>query len=144
MVKDTTEEDKVNNVTADLNYLRATYAFVGAVSAAAYLYVYAISPIPLYEIFLSGIGDPTSPIGSLTEGTGRFLKYEYLFAFVSGALWILLSFWDLKKDDRLNASWTKILCVMGAMTVGCGPGTMMVLMWGWREEILARKEVQKE
>lgn len=143
LVKDTTQEDKIKNVTADLPYLRATYAFVGLVSAAAYLYVYTVSPFPIWEIFLSGVKDPSAVVGSLTEGMGRFLKYDYLFAFVSGAVWILLSFWDLKKDGRLHAGWTKILGSMGVVTVACGPGTMMAVMWAWREEILARKEVQK-
>ena len=143
LVKDTTDTDKVNHVTADLPYLRTTYAFVGAVSAAAYLYVYSVSPVSLFDIFLSNVRDPSAPIGGLTEGMGRFLKYDYLFASASGVLWIMLCFGDLRKDGRLRAGWMKILGVMVMVTVCCGPGTMMAVMWAWREGILARKEVQE-
>ena len=52
-------------------------------------------------------------------------------------------FWDLKKDGRLQASWFKILAFMAATTVLAGPGTALVVMWAWREEILATKEEQE-
>jgi hypothetical protein len=116
---------------------------MGGFSAAAYLYVYMVSPASLFEIFISGLCDPSAPIGSLTEGMERFLKYDHLFASVSGGFWILLCFGDLKNDSRLHVSWEKILCVMVAVTVCCGPGTMMAIMWAWGEEVLARKMIQK-
>jgi hypothetical protein len=75
---------------------------------------------------------------------GRFLKYDYLSAFVSGGFWILLSFWDLRKDGRLHASWMKILSIMGVVTVLFGPGTMMAVVWAWREEILARSFIDHQ
>ena len=71
---------------------------------------------------------------------GGFLKYDHLFAFASGGVWISLTFWDLKKDGRLNAGWMKAFGMMEAVAVD----------WTWcsgdvglgRGES-ARKEVQK-
>jgi hypothetical protein len=139
-VKDTTETDKINNVTADLPFLRAAYLFSGLISAAANLYVRAISPIPLSEVFFSGLRDPSAAVGSLTEGIGRFLKYDYLFCFASGSSWVIMSFWDLKRAGKLTAGWVKILGIMGAVTSSCGPGSALALMWAWREEVLAKLE----
>jgi hypothetical protein len=54
-----------------------------------------------------------------------------------------LHFRDLKKDGRLRAIWFKILAVMGVVTVLAGPGTALVVMWAWMEEVLAKKEMQE-
>jgi len=59
---------------------------------------------------------------------------------LSGAVWILLCFWDLKRDKRISTRWGKILGVMGLVMIGGGPGSMMGVMWWWREEILADRK----
>jgi len=143
-VKDTTETDIINNITADMPYLRSAYAFFGLVSSITYLSVWKLSPTPLWSIFYSGLRDPSAAVGSFTEGIGRFLKYDYVFCHASGALWILLCFWDLKRDGRLHAGWFKILNVMGLVAMIFGPGAAMAVMWAWREEVLATLEDQKE
>lgn len=67
-----------------------------------------------------------------------FLKYDEVFCFGSAAIWVLLCFWDLKREGRLTAGWAKVLVVFGGMSLGLGPGAGLVGMWGWREDILAR------
>jgi hypothetical protein len=136
-VTDTTETDKLHNVTADMPYLRAAYGFTGLVSAITYLSVCKLSPVSLRSLFYSGLRDPSAAAASFVEGIGRFLKYDYVFCFASAAVFILLSFWDLKRDERLQASWFKILNVMGLVGMICGSGAAMAVMWAWREEVLA-------
>lgn len=91
-VIDTTEMDKVHNVTADMPYLRAAYGFTGLVSTITYLSVCKLSPVSLWSFFYSGLRDPSATAGSFVEGIGRFLKYDYVFCFASAAVFVLLSF----------------------------------------------------
>jgi len=59
----------------------------------------------------------------LIEGAIKTLRYDQIVAFSAGALWTLLSFQDSKKAKKLVA----------------GPGAAMGVMWGWREEFLAKR-----
>ena len=67
-----------------------------------------------------------------------FLKYDEIFCFGSAAVWVLLCFWDLKREGRMTAGWVKILGFYTAVTLALGPGTGLICMWGWREDVLAR------
>ncbi|CZR68336.1 related to hydroxylase [Phialocephala subalpina] len=142
-VTDTTQKERIHNVRADMTYLRYAYAFGGCLSAAAYLYLWMTSPIPLRSLFFSGISSPSAPVFSLSDGIGRFLKYDQIFSFGSGMFWEVLHFNDLKKAGKLKAGWGKILGVLGGATLVLGPGAAMALGWAWREEVLAAKKIPK-
>jgi hypothetical protein len=142
-VKDTTEVDRISNPEADLPYLRRAYGFAAVAGAVANLYVRFEPPAPLKEIFFQGIGSP-STVPNLLEGAAKFLRYDQIATFGAGAIWTMLSFWDLKKAGKVRTDWPKIFVTFGALTVIAGPGTAMVTMWAWREEALAaRKKVAK-
>ena len=91
LVKDTTQDDKVNNPTADLPNSRTIYALVGSSNRYISLRLQCLDSSTLGN-FPFGVNDPSALIESLTEGMGRFLKYDYLFAFASGGFWVLLIF----------------------------------------------------
>jgi len=144
MVKDTTEFDRYQNVTADLPYLRLAYIFSAVVSAGMYWYAYAVTPIPLLDLFFKDIADSGREWSSLTEALGIMLKLDDVFCFASSAVWTLLCFRDLKSDGRLKTGWIKVLGTMVLSTVAVGPGASFALMWWWREEILAKKMKEVE
>jgi hypothetical protein len=139
-LNDTTETDKINKITADLPYLRLTYAFVSCNSAVAYLYALANSTVPFSHLFFRNLLDPWSNVGSLAEGVAVILRYDKLFAFGAATVWILLQFSDLKREGRMNADWVRIVGSIVLATVAFGPGAATTGMWWWREEVLARNE----
>ncbi|KAG4432820.1 hypothetical protein IFR05_011685 [Cadophora sp. M221] len=137
-VKDTTQRDRVSNPEADMPYLRAAYGFSAAVGALAYLYLYVASPISLFKVFFSNLGNPSAAL-PLIEGAVKALRYDQICAFSATAIWTLLSFRDLKKARKLQAGWGRILGVFAAMNVVAGPGAALTVMWAWREERLAKR-----
>ncbi len=72
--------------------------------------------------FSQGIVTPQKAL-PLIEGAIKTLIYDQFVAFSAGALWTLLSFRDSKRVKKLVA----------------GPGAAMGVMWGWREEFLAKR-----
>jgi hypothetical protein len=139
-VTDTTGADRIHNPTADLPYLRGVYGFAGAAATLANLYVRIASPVPLAEVFFKGIANPAAA-GPLVDAVAKVLRYDHLLAFGSGAVWTMLSFYDLKRAGKLTASWGRIVGVFAGITLVGGPGAAMVAMWAWREETLAKRRV---
>lgn len=138
-VKDTTDEDKVSNHRADMPYLRNVYAVTGIASALAYLYVRFRSPVPLFDVFFKGTAEPKAAL-SLVQGIARFLRYDQISTFGAGTIWTLLSFKDLKREKKIETSWTRIIGIFTGTTLLAGPGAAMAVMWAWREEALAERE----
>ncbi|KAH7395488.1 hypothetical protein BKA64DRAFT_60351 [Cadophora sp. MPI-SDFR-AT-0126] len=131
-------EDRVNTFKSDLIYLRLTYFIIAIFSSTAWIYTLFTSPTPLFQVFLSGITNRDIQFQTLEEAMRMFLKYDEVFAFSSAAIWVLLCFWDLKREGRVTTNWAKILAFYAAVTLSLGPGTGLVCMWWWREDVLAR------
>lgn len=131
--------DRINKTEADMPYLRRIYAFAGASAAAVHLYVCFKSPAPLMEVFIKGITDPESG-APLVEDIAKIIRCNHISAFITGAIWVL-GFHDLKKAGKLATGWWKIVVICAATTVIGGPGAAMAVMWAWREEVLAKREV---
>ncbi len=106
--------------------------------------MYLTSPITFPELFFSGLATPFDVINSLEEAMSMLLKYDELFCFSSAAIWVLLCFWDLKREGRLTTGWGKIVTCFVVSTVVFGPGAGLAGMWGWREEVLARGGLEPE
>jgi hypothetical protein len=130
-----------NGPRSTLSSLRLTYASVFLLSSAAYLYVFLVSPVPFFHLFFKDISiwDWEKAIGSLSEGTAMFLKWDQIFVGLGTAYWVLLNVRDLKRNGRVEASWVWILTVFGGLSVFFGPGAGVVGMWWWREEALSRE-----
>ena len=143
-VKDTTEADRISNPEADMPYLRRAYGFAAVTAAAFNLYARFNPPVPVKDIFFAGISSP-STVPNIMEGTAKFLRYDQIATFGAGAIWTMLSFWDLKSAGKVRLEWQKIFIMFGALTSIFGPGATMVTMWAWREEALAtRKKAAKK
>lgn len=139
-VKDTTYMDRINNPEADMPHLRRAYGFATLAAATAYLYVRISSPVSLFNIFFKGLSNPSKAL-PLIEGAAKAIRYDQLAAFGAGALWVLLSFRDLKVKKRVRTSWLGVVGVFAGTTVVAGPGAAMGVMWAWREEMLAKRKV---
>ncbi|OBT70177.1 hypothetical protein VE03_00332 [Pseudogymnoascus sp. 23342-1-I1] len=139
-VKDTTQKERVDNPEADMPYLRQVYRFAGVAAACAFLYVRFKSPVSATEVFFDGIRNPGAAV-PVIQRLSKTFRYDQISAFSAGAFWTLLSFRDLKKAKKIEASWARIVGTMAGLTFLVGPGAMMAAMCAWREEALAKKHV---
>jgi len=120
-------------------YLRLAYRFAATAAACGYLYVRFTSPESLTKVFFGGLANPTESL-PLIVAASKALRYDQIAVFSAGAIWTILSFGDLKKAGKLQAGWGRILSVFAGTTLAVGPGAAMAVMWGWREEALAKRE----
>ena len=141
VVKDPTKESRLSNPLADMVYLRWTYGFSFAVASGVNFYARLASPVSLMELFFQGLGNPNAQV-SLAEGAAKLFRYDLIVSFSAVTLWLLLSFWDLKKAGKVRANWLALISVYVALVVAVGPGAAMVAMWAWREEAIAHGGVQ--
>ncbi|KAL5319811.1 hypothetical protein ACEPPN_012869 [Leptodophora sp. 'Broadleaf-Isolate-01'] len=141
-VKDTTQVDRIENVKADMKWLRLAYRFAAATAATAYFYVVLKSPVSLTEVFFKGLSNPSEALPLIT-GAAKIFRYDQITAFTAGAVWVLLSFKDLKKAKKIQTRWPGIVGTFAGTTILAGPGAGMAVMWAWREECLAKKEVDE-
>lgn len=91
------------------------------------------------SVFFKGISNPSASV-TVMESLAKAFRYDQIAAFSAGAVWIMLSFHDLRKARKLNAPWGKIVGVFAGTTLVGGLGAGMAAMWAWREECLARRE----
>lgn len=137
-VKDTTQEDRKFKPEADMPHLRRTYAFAGGAAALTYLFVRLTSSVSITEAIFSGIRNPSAS-GNFVKDITKVLRYDQIACFSAGAIWTMLSFGDLKRKNKIQASWAKIVGIFAGTTLIAGPGAAMAAMWSWREECLPPK-----
>ncbi|KAK0099773.1 hypothetical protein ONS96_008269 [Cadophora gregata f. sp. sojae] len=148
IVKDTTQVDRIENVTADMNWLRLAYGFATATAAAAYLYVTLKSPVSLMEVFFKGISNPSEALPLIT-GAAKVFRYNQIAASTAGAIWVLLSFKDLKTANKIRTGWPGIVGAFAGTTLIAGPGAAMAAcgLGGrnvWRRRRLVKQRRQSE
>ncbi|KAN0095665.1 hypothetical protein V8E51_016376 [Hyaloscypha variabilis] len=106
--KNVPDQDRGRDVASDLVWLRGTYEFLFLLSASTYVYVFFVSPIPLSQLFFGGIWDWVNGVGSPAAEPGLFLKWDEILVFAGTAVWMLLSFRDLKREGRMKTGWVKL------------------------------------
>jgi hypothetical protein len=127
-VTDTTYEDRISKLEADMPYLRRIYGFAGVAAACAYLYVRFNSPVSLTEVFFKGVSNP-SEVVPLAQALTKFLRYDQIAAFSASTVWAMLSFRDLKRGGKVTTSWSKIVGAYAGITLVAGPGAALSAMW---------------
>ncbi|KAJ9252972.1 hypothetical protein DTO207G8_4492 [Paecilomyces variotii] len=124
----------------DMAHIRRAYLITGGISAAVYFYVRFLSGIPTWDVFIRGMlhspAAVAAAVTSVTDGMVPAMKYDAFFTFVSGLLWISLTFGDLKAGGILRFGTVRVVSVMLLVVYFFGPGAATAFCWGWREEIL--------
>ncbi|KAK8074382.1 monooxygenase [Apiospora hydei] len=113
-----------DNRLVPVHYARSSIVATGAsfLLAAAYTSQPWQEPLSLADLVLEQLS-----------------KRQHLLAIGGALFWAFLHLRDLKSMGRLEASWFKVLGVLGGMAAVFGPGAALALAWAWREESLARK-----
>lgn len=91
------------------------------------------------HVFFEGVRNPSASV-SVMASLAKTFRYDQIAAFSAGVVWAMLSFKDLKKAGKLNAGWGRTVGVFAGTMIVAGPGAAMATMWGWREEVLAKRE----
>ncbi|KAJ5952082.1 uncharacterized protein N7479_010495 [Penicillium vulpinum] len=133
----TLKQDRLDNVTRDLPTIRTIILGLCAVSTAVWQYTIWCSGESLVNIFV--------PIFGSVEGHtfeqlfAEFLKWDQVFFAIPNVFWIGLLFADLRAAGLIHTGWLKIILSALGLTIIGGNGTMLGMMWLYREEILATR-----
>jgi hypothetical protein len=136
-IQDTTKQDRLCNVKADLPSLRRACLVVGIASAATLQYFrYRTGNFGwLHNVRFAGtLHQQTFP--ALTAG---IFNRENFDLYSGALLWLGLIFGDLKKAGMLKTSWMWLVLCVAACTAIIGPGATLLAGWAWREEVLSSK-----
>lgn len=114
--------------------MRSTATILALLSTATYWYTLTASTLSLSEIILPThlLHAPTDP----TEALRTIVRYDYLTGYAAVLLWLGLGIRDVKALGLTGTSWGLVLVGGGVVMAVGGPGSMLILGWLWREEVL--------
>jgi hypothetical protein len=84
------------------------------------------------EYFISSPEDPFTALRVL-------IQYDAICVYVATTLWLLYLFRDLQAAGETKASLFMVVVIGSAASTTFGIGTVLVLLWAWRNEILFAK-----
>ncbi|KAB8298608.1 hypothetical protein EYC80_000787 [Monilinia laxa] len=142
-VKDTTRLDRIYKPTADLPNLRIIYGLSIILYSSLHLSG-GLSNFTSITSLLQKFQSPSQLAQAMLDGNSGPLEIAEIFSYGTTFYWALLSFADLKFVGKLSQSWLFILATLLLTTVVAGPGAALLIMWAWREEIMARKHEVSE
>lgn len=124
-IQDTTVEDRIQRPTADLPWIRASFALTILISGG-------ISVCRQFE----ATGHPLSMsleaiLNAQTIGIG------------SAVIWIILELKNVSREKKLHLPWLYIALALPLCLILVGPAATFALGWGLREEVLARDDREK-
>ena len=121
--------------------IRSSVGVLAAVNTVTYWYTIYTSDLSLVELFV-----PKYLIDAPVETDAAMrtiIQYDYICCFGAALLWLAFVLRDLKEIKNcgsVQVLWALILVLAVALSGVCGVGTMLLVGWTWREEILAKKE----
>lgn len=148
IVRDTTQDDIIQNVGADLPSVRASIRLAASISAICFNLIRWRSAGQFFSIFVpqwSHVGAALfwQPLNlDLVDGMRLFFQVDELSVFSAAFFWSALLMYDLKREGMTGISWSKatVLAIVAAYLVG--PGASIAMFWLWREDILASKTLK--
>lgn len=143
-MKDTTRFDRVHKPTADLTYLRVIYSICILICGCFYSYTGLSSFKSTAASLIQGLQSPIKLVQAGLNANPGVWKAEKTFLYGTAFYWTLLHFADLKFVGKLSKSWPLILAVLLFSTLFAGPGAALLVMWAWREELMAKKHIGSE
>lgn len=140
LVKDTTRLDRLYKPTADLPYLRAIYGLSITICASFHIYTHLTSTSSFFDSIMSDFQLAMQLIGDGPQYITEFWNASQLVTHGATIYWLLLNFADLKAAKRLQKSWFVILATPFFTSTTLGLNASLLVMWAWREEVLATKQ----
>ncbi|PQE10413.1 hypothetical protein CJF32_00000960 [Rutstroemia sp. NJR-2017a WRK4] len=140
VVKDTTRTARIYEPTADLPYLRAAYTIL-IIGCGMIQFSAAESHFSTISTLFKGFWNSNNTANDVRGMFAMLLRSDTAFAYSAAMLWALLHFSDLKCNGKLKNSWLAILGVMILSSFAVGYRVALLILWAWREEIMARKFV---
>ncbi|KIA75510.1 hypothetical protein HK57_00009 [Aspergillus ustus] len=133
--------DRLSPITRDLPIIRATIIVLCALSTGVWQYTLWSngSWSSLIEVFVPLLGFRNVQMLSFEQRFAEFLKWDQVFFALPNMWWIGLLYRDLNSEHWIHAPWWKVLGVMIVLTVVGGNGTMLGVMWLYREELLVSR-----
>ncbi|UPK95279.1 hypothetical protein LCI18_006214 [Fusarium solani-melongenae] len=126
----------------ELVILRLTVYLLAFISTATWWYVIPNIEGPLSEVFMPQyfIESPQEP----DECLRTIIQYDYVCTYSAGFLWLAYHFSDLEKAGICEVPWIRALAVAGVVGAVVGPGSLFILIWLLREELLASQASVRE
>jgi hypothetical protein len=144
VVKDTTPHDKIYNVEADMPYIRIAVWLFAGISAVVFIWVRSCTIatttrvfFPSWDLMKSILLSPEKTDLDLVSGGKLFLQVDEIVCFAAAFLWLLYLIRDLKAAEMTVIPWWKVFASVALGTLAIGPGAVVVLIWWWRENVLA-------
>ncbi|CAD6448953.1 adfad4e9-b5e3-45ae-8931-93e470393dc3 [Sclerotinia trifoliorum] len=144
VVKDTTRLDRLHKPTADLTFLRVIYSICVIICGCFYSCAGLSNLTSVAASLIQGLQSPIQLVQAGLEANPGVWKAEKSFLYGAAFYWTLLHFADLKFVGKLGKSWLVILVVLLFSTLFAGPGAALLVMWAWREELMAKKHIGSE
>jgi len=137
VMPNTMQYDRVYAVNRDMPILRITVTVAAIVSTGVYWYTLATAGLSVREMFVPEyfLNKPQEADVAIRT----ILQYDQICSFSAGLLWLSYLFSDLKNAGMCDYSWSRIISTAVATGIAFGPGTLFLIGWIAREEILATK-----
>ncbi|KAH7082317.1 FAD binding domain protein [Paraphoma chrysanthemicola] len=135
VMRDTVQEDRIENVKRDLPTIYYTIGTLCAISAAVWWYTLASAPVSLATLFIPSLA--TGQNGD--QAIRMFLQFDEIFSFGACFLWLLYLYADMKRAGMLDDSWISIVVKGTALLIAFGPGVAIGIGWAYRESVLATR-----
>lgn len=116
---------------------RGTTFAISAISTAAYWYTLYSAEFTWMEIFIPKYFLQGPEDGHLALRV--VIQYDYVCLLSGAYLWLLYLLRDLKANGDTVTSWFILLALSILLGAVFGIGTMLMLLWAWRQELMTAK-----
>ncbi|KAI0406516.1 hypothetical protein F4802DRAFT_101952 [Xylaria palmicola] len=133
-------------VAPDVRHLKRVYAAAAAVCAVNHvvtLYVCAAASDPQLSFAYVFLPDRAAWARSTTAGLHYIFQVDWWGCFLPTLLWAWIAVYDAQRllsRDTGASKLVKWAVYIVGLTVALGPGTMLALVWRWREDRLVEIE----
>ncbi|EEU34705.1 uncharacterized protein NECHADRAFT_52723 [Fusarium vanettenii 77-13-4] len=126
----------------ELVILRVTVYLLAFISTATWWYTIPKIEGPVSDVFMPQyfVESPQEP----DECLRTIIQYDYICTYSAGFLWLAYHFSDLEKAGICEVPWIRALVVAGIVGAVVGPGSLFILIWLLREELLASQASVRE
>ncbi|KAK7428043.1 hypothetical protein QQZ08_005475 [Neonectria magnoliae] len=126
--QDTTQNTQVQT-------LRVTVGALAAINIAVHWYTLYTSNFSMSELFIPKYFSEKPQEADVALRT--IIQYDYICTFAGGLLWLAYSFRDLEIAGFCKFRYLRTVCIAGTIAVVFSPGTLFLVAWLAREELLA-------